>query len=266
MATLVFFHAHPDDESIATGGSMAKAASDGHRVVLVVATRGEHGEVADGFLDAGEQLGFRRVAETFASAAVLGVERVEFLGLRRLGDDGRAHQRRAVLVLAADVDEAAEPAGGDPPRGARRRLITYDDNGGYGHPDHIKVNRVGNRAGEVAGVRTFEATMNRDRMIEGMTQHREEMEAQGMDLPDFDLDEARKMGKGEVDITHEVDVAHLAETKRLAMKAHPSQIPDDSWFLSMPTDVFARAFGVESYIEVGRPRADGEPMVTSLLD
>ena len=71
MATLVCFHAHPDDESIATGGTMAQAAAAGHRVVLVVATRGEHGEIREGVLAEGEQLGLRRVAETFASAEVL---------------------------------------------------------------------------------------------------------------------------------------------------------------------------------------------------
>src|SRR6476469_5671202 len=80
MATLVTFHAHPDDECIVAGGIMRKAADDGHRVVLVVATRGEHGEVDDGYLDEGELLWQRRVEETQAAAAILGVQRVEFLG------------------------------------------------------------------------------------------------------------------------------------------------------------------------------------------
>ena len=80
MATFVFFHAHPDDESIATGGTMASLASEGHRVILLVATKGEHGEVADGFLDAGETLGERRVKETRAAGEVLGAAAVEFLG------------------------------------------------------------------------------------------------------------------------------------------------------------------------------------------
>jgi LmbE family N-acetylglucosaminyl deacetylase len=266
MATLVFFHAHPDDESILTGGSMAKAASEGHRVVLVVATRGEHGEVADGFLAAGEQLGVRRVAETFASAEVLGVRRVEFLGYVDSGMMGEPTNEAPYSFWSADVDAAANRLATILREEGADALITYDDNGGYGHPDHIKVNRVGNRAGEIAGVRTFEATMNRDRMIEGMTQHRAEMEAEGMEMPDFDLEQANTMGKAEVEITHEIDVSSVVEAKRLSMKAHPSQIPDDSWFLSMPTDVFARAFGTESYIEVGRRRDGGQPMATSLLD
>jgi LmbE family N-acetylglucosaminyl deacetylase len=266
MATLVFFHAHPDDESILTGGSMAKAASEGHRVVLVVATRGEHGEVADGFLDAGEQLGLRRVAETFGSAEVLGVQRVEFLGYVDSGMMGEPTNDAPYSFWSADVDQAANRLAAILREEHADVLVTYDENGGYGHPDHIKVNRVGNRAGEIAGVRTFEGTMNRDRMIEGMTTRRAEMEAAGMDVGDFDLEQAKKMGSPEAEITHEVDVASLVEAKRLAMKAHPSQIPDDSWFLSMPTDVFAGAFGIESYIEVGRPRSGDQPMATSLLD
>src|SRR5207302_9429592 len=78
MATLVTFHAHPDDESIATGGTMAKAAAAGHRVVLVLATKGEHGEVAEGFLEPDEEVWERRMAETMRSAELPGVGRCEF--------------------------------------------------------------------------------------------------------------------------------------------------------------------------------------------
>src|SRR5207245_3467474 len=80
VATLVSFHAHPDDEAIPTGGTLAKAAADGHRVVLVFATKGEHGEVDEGFLDAGEELWQRREQESQRSAEILGAGRVEFLG------------------------------------------------------------------------------------------------------------------------------------------------------------------------------------------
>ena len=80
MATLVCFHAHPDDESIATGGTMSLAADAGHEVVLVLGTRGEQGEPQPGVLDAGEDLWERRVTETHEAARRLGVSRVEFLG------------------------------------------------------------------------------------------------------------------------------------------------------------------------------------------
>src|SRR5215471_17183862 len=86
--TLVTFHAHPDDESIATAGTMARAKAEGHRVVLVVATRGELGEYAPDALADGETLAERRVAEQHAAAEVLGVDRVEYLGYRDSGMDG----------------------------------------------------------------------------------------------------------------------------------------------------------------------------------
>src|SRR5215210_1369183 len=88
--TLVTFHAHPDDESIATAGTMARAKAEGHRVVLVVATRGELGEHAPEALAPGESLTDRRVAEQLAAAKELGVDRVEFLGYCDSGMAGEA--------------------------------------------------------------------------------------------------------------------------------------------------------------------------------
>src|SRR5688572_16699957 len=102
MATVVSFHAHPDDESIQVGGTLAKAAADGHRVVLVFATRGEHGEVEDGFLADGETLGERREAETMASADVLGAKRVDFLGYEDSGMIGTPENDRPEAFWQAD--------------------------------------------------------------------------------------------------------------------------------------------------------------------
>src|SRR5919112_679779 len=102
MATLVCFHAHPDDEAIATGGTMAKAAADGHRVVLVLATRGEHGEAEPGVLREGETLGSRRVAETIRAAEILGVSRVEFLGYEDSGMIGTPENDRPASFWRCD--------------------------------------------------------------------------------------------------------------------------------------------------------------------
>jgi len=107
MATLVTFHAHPDDEAIGTGGVMAKAADDGHRVVLVVATRGEHGEVEEGFLESGEELWRRRDQETRACAEILGVARVEFLDYVDSGMIGTPENDLPGCFWQADVEEAA---------------------------------------------------------------------------------------------------------------------------------------------------------------
>ena len=92
--TLVAFHAHPDDEVITTGGVMARAAAAGTRVVLVIATGGELGEVADGFLDDGEELAARRAIEVARAGEILGVARIEFLGYGDSGMEGEATNTR----------------------------------------------------------------------------------------------------------------------------------------------------------------------------
>src|SRR5918911_2965022 len=129
MATLVTFHAHPDDESIATGGVMAKASDEGHRVVLVVATKGEHGEVDEGFLEPGEALWERRVRETQACADILGVARVEFLGYVDSGMMGTPENDLPESFWQADVEEAARRLAAIVEEERADVLTAYDENG-----------------------------------------------------------------------------------------------------------------------------------------
>lgn len=249
MATLVCFHAHPDDECIATGGTMAKAAADGHRVVLVVATRGEHGEVSEGFLDDGEELWHRRVRETEAAADILGVQRVEFLGYVDSGMMGTPENDKDGSFWTADVDEAARRLEAILRDEQADVLTVYDDHGGYGHPDHIQVHRVGMRAGELANTpKVFQATMNRDQILRGMRERASEM-PEGTEMPDL---EASEFGTPESLITGAVDVSAYLEHKRKAMQAHASQITEQSFFLQMPPEAFAFAFGTEWFIRDGQ--------------
>jgi LmbE family N-acetylglucosaminyl deacetylase len=150
MATLVCFHAHPDDESIATGGVMAKYAAEGHRVVLVVATGGEHGEVPPD-LAPGETLAQRRWAETEQSAAVLGLAAVYWLGYEDSGMHGWEQNGNPASFNNADVDEAAGRLAEILRAEGADVLTAYDEHGNYGHPDHIAVHRVGHRAAQLAG-------------------------------------------------------------------------------------------------------------------
>jgi LmbE family N-acetylglucosaminyl deacetylase len=146
VGTIVSFQAHPDDESITTAGTLAKAAAAGHRVVLVFATRGELGEPVPGVLEPGEQLSMRRSAECHASAAVLGAKRVEFLGYTDSGMMGEASNDAPYCFWQADVEHAARRLSVILDEEEPDILTVYDDNGGYGHPDHIQVHRVGVRA------------------------------------------------------------------------------------------------------------------------
>jgi LmbE family N-acetylglucosaminyl deacetylase len=267
MATLVCFHAHPDDESIATAGTMAAAAAAGHRVVLVCATRGEHGEVVEGVLDDGEQLGVRRTTETFDAADALGVQRVEFLGHLDSGMMGEPENDHRGAFWQADVDQAAHRLAAVLFEEEADVLTIYDDHGGYGHPDHIQVHRVGARAAGLAGVsRVYESTMNRTRIAESIMA---QVEAGLIDLDEWDGPdpsglEGESFGSPDEIITHAVDVTDHLAAKRAAMAAHASQIGPDHFFLAMDDDVFSQAMGTEWYIAHGETR-DGGPQVDDLF-
>lgn len=252
MATLVTFHAHPDDESIATGGTMIQAARAGHRVVLVTATDGAVGEVDDGFLDDGETLAERRFKELDDAAAVMGVARVVRLGFRDSGMIGADDNDHPNAFWQTDVEAAARRLADVLEQESADVLTVYDEHGGYGHPDHIQVHRVGHRAAELAGTpRVYEATMNRDRIKEMRDAI---IEPEGEDER-ISLDE---IGLPEADITAAVDVSEAIATKEAAMRAHASQIGPDSWFLSMSDDEFLRAFGTEWFRRTAPPIAAGE--------
>ncbi len=245
MATIVSFHAHPDDESIATGGTLARAVREGHRVVLVFGTRGECGEVAEGFLDDGELLGDRRAAETLASAEALGAHRVEFLGYRDSGMMGEPTNEAPGCFWQADPEEAATRLARILDEEDADVLTVYDDHGGYGHPDHIQVHRVGHRAAELAGTpRVYESTMNRDHLRRMMARAR----AADPDAEGPEIDDDSDFGSPESVITTTVDVTAHLDAKRASMRAHASQIGEDSFFLALPEDSFAAVFGHEWFI------------------
>jgi LmbE family N-acetylglucosaminyl deacetylase len=265
MGTLVSFHAHPDDETIATGGTLAKAAAAGHRVVLVLATRGDRGEVPDGFLRDGQTLAERRVEETLKAAEILGVHRVEFLGYVDSGMAGAEGNDDPQSFSRAPVDEAAARLAAILTEESADVLTTYDAKGGYGHPDHIQVHLVGARAAELAGVgRVFEATMNRDhfkRLLEAARTGQFEMP----DMPDLpepdDFDDS--FGMSEDEISAAIDVTDFLDVKRAAMAAHASQISEASFFLAMPSPAFAATWGTEWY---ARPGVRTDRMASELFE
>jgi len=152
--TLMTTHAHPDDETIGTGGVMAKAIRDGHRVVLVTGTRGEQGEIVIPELDTPEnhrRLGELRAAELEAALGELGVTEWENLGYRDSDMMGRAGNADPRSFWQADVDEAAGRLTWLVRRHRPEVITTYNAFGGYGHPDHIRTHDVAVRAYARAG-------------------------------------------------------------------------------------------------------------------
>jgi LmbE family N-acetylglucosaminyl deacetylase len=258
VATAVFFHAHPDDEAIATGGTMAKMASEGHRVILVTATRGELGEVPPGMLGDGETLAELRVQELERASEVLGVSRLEFLGYRDSGMLGEESNNDPASFWQADLEEASLRLASILEEENADVLTTYDEHGGYGHPDHVQVHRVGVRAAEIAGTpRVFLATQNRD-YVQDLMNNAADF---GVERPNIDFD---GFGEPAERISTAVDVSGFLDPKRRAMQAHASQISESSFFLSMPEEAFAVIWGTEWYIRLGARRS--EPLETSLLE
>lgn len=269
--TLVTFHAHPDDEALLTAGTMAAAADAGHRVVLVVATGGEVGQVAVDFLGEGEALGQRRRTETERSAAALGVARLEFLGYHDSGDGSAGATRPEAAFADADPGEAAERLAAIL-RDEHADVVTiYDPNGGYGHPDHLQVHRVGRQAAALAGTPVvLEATINRDLMQLGL----ELAGSLGYEFPpDFAPPDFTTWYSPAGDITHTIDVSAQLERKRSAMEAHASQassatdsVRSLAVFLSLPPEYFALAFGTEWFIDRSLPVGSALDDVFATLD
>ncbi len=253
MPTLVAFHAHPDDECITTGGTLAKAVDDGHRVVVVFATRGEVGEAPDGMLAPGESLVERRHREVMGSMAALGVHRVEFLGYRDSGMQGTPDNDDPASFWRADPAEAAGRLAAILRDEDADVLIAYDENGNYGHPDHVQVHRVGVAAAEQAGTpQVLEATVSRERVRDFIAQMVAAGAAAQEDMPDLD-DPDQPFGMPDEVITTRVDVRPWAERKLAAMRAHETQVGDLGPFLAMPFEVFREAMGTEFFIRRGVP-------------
>ncbi len=254
--TVVSFHAHPDDEALLSAGTLARLAAEGHRVVLVVATAGEAGLASSAHA---ADLGARRRAELAASAAALGVARVEVLGYADSGWSGeagtpgpaagdRAFSRVPVEEAAAGLARLLVAEDADV-------LTTYDAAGGYGHPDHVQVHRVGWRAAELAGTPlVLEATVDRRLLLRAVRV----LNALGRVLP---LPPIPDLGAAYTDhgaITHRVDVREFLDAKRAAMRAHASQAGGDEGvrtlqlLLRLPRPLARRVLGREWFREPGR--------------
>ena len=251
MATLVFVHAHPDDEASQTAGSMARAVAEGHRVVLVIATGGDHGELPHDAAE-GETVRERRRLEAEAANAVIGTHRIVWLGYADSGMTGWAQNEHEDAFMRADVEEAAAAVAAILREESADVVIGYDWHGGYGHPDHIQAHRVTKRAAVLAGTpRYLEQSMNRDALRRGL----EAARAAGQDLgfgADDPMDDGNPMGTQEDELHWACDITEWMAVKRKALEAHASQ-PDVREILALPEEMFAVWFGGEHYLEPGRP-------------
>jgi LmbE family N-acetylglucosaminyl deacetylase len=221
--TLVAFHAHPDDEALLTAGTMARAAAQGHRVVMVIATDGDLG--SDEYAGDG-RLGERRLGEARESARVLGVARVEHLGYADsgLGPQTSPDPPGRTRFVRVPVEEAAERLATILREERADVLLSDDRNGGYGHRDHVRVHHVGARAAELAGTpRRLEATIPRDWICRAV-----DLAAKVYRFPpEFDRGHLDRTYSAGSEITHRIPVRRYAARKRASLRAHASQTAAD---------------------------------------
>jgi N-acetyl-1-D-myo-inositol-2-amino-2-deoxy-alpha-D-glucopyranoside deacetylase len=266
---LLLVHAHPDDESIGTGATMAKYAAEGAQVTLVTCTLGELGEIIPPDLahlawDADGGLGQYRIGELAAACEALGVSDHRFLG-----HAGRWHDSGMMGTPSndwdgsfwrADVDEAARDLLAVITEVRPQVLVTYDANGFYGHPDHIQAHRVAWRAFELADglVGKFYATaIPKSVLAEAMAIMQQEGsdagEVGGADFSRVESVDDLPFGTDDEQVTTEIDARDYLEAKLAAMRAHATQIAVDSPFFALSDKVGRRAMGVEYYSLLAGP-------------
>lgn len=290
--TLMVVHAHPDDECIGTGGTFPRYAAEGVRTVLVTATLGDEGEIHDPDLDEAEarpRLAAIREAELRRAVAILGVSDLELLGYRDSGMVDTPANADPSNFHNADPEEAL----GRMVRLIRHYrpqvLVTYNEDGGYGHPDHLQCHRVTAAAFDAAGdparfpdagpawtpSKLYATAWSR----ELWTELRAEMKERGLPFGDEQEgespDEAEKTvagdedgaateeeewGQSEATITTFIDTSAHWEAARDAIRQHRTQ--PLGFFLSLPDDLIARVYGrdffilLRSRVESARPEDD----------
>ncbi|HXW82572.1 MAG TPA: PIG-L family deacetylase [Acidimicrobiales bacterium] len=245
--TLMAVHAHPDDEVIATGGVLARYSGEGVRTVLVTCTNGEQGDAAGGAKpgQAGHDPGAvaaTRLAELHKSVTYLGVGHLEVLGYRDSGMVGwAANEDPGVFsnVPLAEVSGRLEELLG---KYRPQVVVTYDENGGYGHPDHIQVHRATVAAAESTGVpaKLYYSAVPRS----AVSRFRQELQAAGVEMEA--LEAADDFGVPDEKITTVVDVTRYVDRIQEALAAHASQV-ENFFFTRLPPEMVAAALSHEYF-------------------
>jgi N-acetyl-1-D-myo-inositol-2-amino-2-deoxy-alpha-D-glucopyranoside deacetylase len=279
---LLLVHAHPDDETINNGATMARYVAEGASVTLLTCTLGEEGEVlvpelAQLAADQADQLGGYRIGELAAAMAALGVTDHRFLGgagrYRDSGMMGTPANQKPRAFWNADLEEAAAHAVAVVREVRPQVVVTYDESGGYGHPDHIQAHRVAMRAVEAAADPAFHPELGRPWQVAKVywaamprsvvQQGIDAMAALGEASPFEglgDIEEVPFVVPDEV-VTAAVDGRAHAGRKDAAMRAHPTQITVDGPFFALSNNLGQEVMGVEYYrlVRGERGPAGGTP-------
>ena len=262
---VLFVHAHPDDESMGTGGTIARLVAEGVRVDLVTCTDGAEGEIHDPTLDHDEarpRLASIRAAELACSVEALGGGAIHhhMLGYRDSGMMGIDANGHPESFWQADLAEATRRLLAIVREARPAAIVSYDENGNYGHPDHINAARIARdaylaSAGEPWRIsRFYEVAFARESWAELMTA----MKERGIKLP-WDRDEtiadtppeetdADEFGRADAEVTTRVDISAFRDAKRRSMDCHKTQRQDLGWLLDLPDDLGRLALSTETYV------------------
>lgn len=268
-------HAHPDDESPSTGGVLAKYGAEGVTTVLVTCTDGGCGD-GPGGVKPGEpghdpaQVAAQRARELEASAKALQLSHVEMLGYKDSGMMGWEANRAPGAFWSMDPEQAAGPLVELIRKYRPQVVVTYDEHGFYGHPDHIQTHRVTMAAVRQSGIpaKVYETTVPRSgfaRMTEALAHSGIDFSGDGeweegeqeFGVMKDEHGETFKMGVEDEEVTTTVEVSKWIEAKRTSLGAHASQ-SENILFLQMDPQLFAQLFGVETFVR--RQDSTGAPL------
>jgi N-acetyl-1-D-myo-inositol-2-amino-2-deoxy-alpha-D-glucopyranoside deacetylase len=267
---LLFVHAHPDDESVGTGATMALYAAAGAHVTLVTCTLGEEGEIHVPELAAlaateADQLGGYRIAELSAACAALGVSDHRFLGgagrYRDSGMMGTPANEHPRCLWRADLDEASSHLLEVMREVRPQVVVTYDENGFYGHPDHIQAHRVAMRASALAAAeglgpsKIYWTAVPKSVLEAGVAAFGASANNPFADIEHVD---DFPFGTPDTEIAARIDATDHHDAKVAALRAHATQIPGDSWLYSIAGNFGSEFMGVEYYTLAVGDRGPGD--------
>jgi LmbE family N-acetylglucosaminyl deacetylase len=252
--TLMAVHAHPDDEASSTGGLLARCAAEGIRTVLVTCTDGQCGDGPGGVKPGApghdpDAVAAVRRKELERSCSILGVDHLELLGYVDSGMMGWPTNEAPGSFWNTPVQDAAARLATLLRQYRPDVVVTYDENGFYGHPDHIQAHRITMAAADLladSGIpaKLYWTTVPRTAMAE----FADAVRAAGGDWEEPGPDDP-VIGLPDADISSWIDVHKFAEQKFRALGAHASQL-DNAFFLRVGLDRFRELFGVETFVRV----------------
>jgi N-acetyl-1-D-myo-inositol-2-amino-2-deoxy-alpha-D-glucopyranoside deacetylase len=253
---ILLVHAHPDDETINNGATMAKYAAGGAGVTLITCTRGEEGEVlVPGLVHLAssdqDQLGTHREGELALAMKELGISDFRFLGaplvkFRDSGMMGTEPNNSPDVFWQADIETASQYLVEVIEEVKPHILITYDEFGGYGHPDHIQAHRIAMRASEIANwqiQKIYWNTMPKSVLAQGIAK----MKEIGSDFFGAETVDDLPFAKDDSLVTTLVDGSKFVDSKLAAMKAHETQITLDGPFFALSNNLGLQIWGDEYY-------------------